>query len=290
VDFDADGAGDACDFHNAAKFTSLILSAASVTENGSVLLSGSLVDPDPNQTHVVTVTWGDGTNTTVSLPANVFTFSTAHTYLDDAPSGTSSDLLAIGVGVMDSGGDAVAAATAVTVLNVAPAITSVSAPIDPVRLGGSVSVTTKYADAGPQDSHTCRFVWNDGPDTTLSGAAGTCTASHVYSATGVYPVTVYVTDDDTGDTSATFEYVVVYDPSGGFVTGGGWFNSPAGAYGLDPSLTGKASFGFAPRSSTSTARPTSGWSFPGQKLSTRVLVRSTDRASISSCSRRLTVR
>jgi hypothetical protein len=36
----------------------------------------------------------------------------------------------------------------------------------------------------------------------------------------------------------------VYDPEGGFVTGGGWVDSPEGAYLPDPSLTGKASFGF----------------------------------------------
>ena len=44
--------------------------------------------------------------------------------------------------------------------------------------------------------------------------------------------------------SAHFQYVVVYDPDGGFVTGGGWINSPAGAYPADPALVGKASFGF----------------------------------------------
>ena len=38
--------------------------------------------------------------------------------------------------------------------------------------------------------------------------------------------------------------VVVYDPNGGFVTGGGWIDSPAGAYVADPSLAGKATFGF----------------------------------------------
>jgi hypothetical protein len=38
--------------------------------------------------------------------------------------------------------------------------------------------------------------------------------------------------------------VVIYDPSAGFVTGGGWFNSPAGAYKADETLTGKANFGF----------------------------------------------
>ncbi len=40
------------------------------------------------------------------------------------------------------------------------------------------------------------------------------------------------------------EFVVVYDPSAGFVTGGGWIDSPAGAYKPDPTLTGKANFGF----------------------------------------------
>jgi hypothetical protein len=37
---------------------------------------------------------------------------------------------------------------------------------------------------------------------------------------------------------------VIYDPNGGFVTGGGWINSPAGAYKVDLPLEGKANFGF----------------------------------------------
>ncbi|MCJ7659477.1 MAG: hypothetical protein MUO67_10035 [Anaerolineales bacterium] len=38
--------------------------------------------------------------------------------------------------------------------------------------------------------------------------------------------------------------MAIYDPSGGFVTGGGWFDSPENAYKPDPTLTGKATFGF----------------------------------------------
>jgi hypothetical protein len=41
--------------------------------------------------------------------------------------------------------------------------------------------------------------------------------------------------------------VVVYDPTGGFVTGGGWINSPAGAFVPSPNLTGRANFGFVSR-------------------------------------------
>lgn len=47
---------------------------------------------------------------------------------------------------------------------------------------------------------------------------------------------------NTGPESCTL--LAIYDPSGGFVTGGGWIQSPAGAYRTDPSLTGKANFGF----------------------------------------------
>jgi hypothetical protein len=38
-------------------------------------------------------------------------------------------------------------------------------------------------------------------------------------------------------------FLVVYDPDVGFVTGGGWIDSPESAYMPDPSLTGRANFG-----------------------------------------------
>jgi hypothetical protein len=65
---------------------------------------------------------------------------------------------------------------------------------------------------------------------------------------GVYIVKVTVKQDNFPTThydTKTYEYyVVVYDPNAGFVTGGGWIDSPAGAYAADPSLKGKATFGF----------------------------------------------
>jgi hypothetical protein len=58
-------------------------------------------------------------------------------------------------------------------------------------------------------------------------------------------VKVNVTDNQ-GETgiSPLYQYIVVYDPTGGFVTGGGWINSPAGAFVADPTMTGKETFGF----------------------------------------------
>jgi hypothetical protein len=61
---------------------------------------------------------------------------------------------------------------------------------------------------------------------------------------GIYNFVISAVDEygvNYGDQAVT---IVVYDPSAGFVTGGGWIDSLAGAYVPDPSLTGKATFGF----------------------------------------------
>jgi hypothetical protein len=86
---------------------------------------------------------------------------------------------------------------------------------------------------------TCSIDWKDG--TVTDG----CLAEHKYLSTGVYEPTASVTSPVvSGNGYGSYQYVVIYDASGGFVTGGGWINSPAGAYAADPNLTGKASFGF----------------------------------------------
>jgi hypothetical protein len=64
--------------------------------------------------------------------------------------------------------------------------------------------------------------------------------------------------------NAVYQYVVVYDPTAGFVTGGGWFNSPAGAYKEDLSLQGQATFGFVSRYKKGAAVPTGNTAFEFQ--------------------------
>ena len=67
--------------------------------------------------------------------------------------------------------------------------------------------------------------------------------THSYLAAGVYGVCLTV-NDGVVDSPEACTLAVVYDPSAGFVTGGGWIDSPAGAYKADPALSGKATFGF----------------------------------------------
>jgi hypothetical protein len=65
-----------------------------------------------------------------------------------------------------------------------------------------------------------------------------------------------LTDDDTGADRVIYQYVVVYDPNGSFVTGGGTINSPPGAYPPDPSLVGMANFGFVSKYQKGATVPT----------------------------------
>ena len=68
-----------------------------------------------------------------------------------------------------------------------------------------------------------------------------------FTVAGVFNVCVRGLDIVGNTGSEECILLAVYDPDGGFVTGGGWMTSPAGAYTDDPLLTGKANFGFVSR-------------------------------------------
>ena len=80
-------------------------SATSITTASGLTLGGTFVDPDDNQTHVVTVNWGDGSPvSTVNLVAGVFSFSgLTHTYTA-ASSGQSGGVYTVSAYVTDSPG------------------------------------------------------------------------------------------------------------------------------------------------------------------------------------------
>jgi len=131
-------------------------------------------------------------------------------------------------------------------------------------IGEPVPFTAAFTDVGDEGAHTATWTFGDAtiPGTvTEEGGSGTVTDTYSFPAAGVYPVTLTVTDqggasgsaDTVGDLPA---FVVVYDPNGGFVTGGGWFDSPPGAYGDNLALTGKASFGFVSKYQKGASLPT----------------------------------
>jgi hypothetical protein len=122
--------------------------------------------------------------------------------------------------------------------------TTLTASVDDSTTGGSDIGSAAYCVSA--DENPCT------PSTSMSASDGAfdsvsedVTASFAAPSTpGIYDVCVSGTDviPNTGDAACAL--LVVYDPSAGFVTGGGWINSPAGAYMADTNLTGKATFGF----------------------------------------------
>lgn len=134
--------------------------------------------------------------------------------------------------------------------NTAPLVTitgPTSGAIYPV--GTAITFTGTFSDA-VGGTHTATWTFDTATQVgAVNETTGEITTTRTFTTPGVYLVTLAVSDgcNATG-TANTVDgltaLVVIYDPTGGFVTGGGWITSPAGAYLPNPALTGKASFGF----------------------------------------------
>jgi PKD repeat protein len=116
----------------------------------------------------------------------------------------------------------------VTVNNVPPVVTITDYPTDLLPAPADVTVDFSFFDPGTADVHTATCFWSDGIFQVFDPAPSSCTRTGL--GAGVYTVTVTVTDDDGGSGVAQTGMIVVFDSSGGFVTGGGWIDSSPGAY------------------------------------------------------------
>ena len=127
-------------------------------------------------------------------------------------------------------------------------------------MGTAINASADFTDPGILDTHTAEFDWGDGTTSagtvTESDGSGSVTGVHTYVTPGVYTITLTVTDNDGDSGQAVFQFVVVYDPEGGFVTGGGRIDSPAGSYIADTTLAGRASFGFVAKYKKGATIPT----------------------------------
>jgi len=252
---------------NDAPTYDLVLSHTSAEDAGAQSVANALTNPSPGpanesgQTLSVTVTNSNnalfiaGGQPTINLGTGVLTYTAA----PDANGSAT-----VTVVVKDNGGTAYGGVDAttktltinVTAVNDKPVINTFSSPLAPNAVNASVSATGTFTDADladtPPDVVTAKINWGDGslpttPTISGSGTTRSVSGSHTYTVPGVYTLTLTVTDAAGEYATTTYQYVVVYDPSAGFVTGGGWIDSPAGACKTAPctALTvGKANFGF----------------------------------------------
>jgi hypothetical protein len=157
------------------------------------------------------------------------------------------------------------AQASVTIMNVPPTVGVITAPAFPVAVTDTVNSEASFTDPGVLDTHTATWNWGDGTATsgvvTESNGSGSVTGSHLYAAAGVYRIVLTVADKEGGSAQSFFEYVVIFDPAAGFVTGAGWIDSSPGAYTPDPALSGKATFGFVSKYHKGAGVPTGNTQF-----------------------------
>jgi PKD repeat protein len=198
-----------------------------VNEGDVVTLDASgSSDPDDN---ITTYEWNLDNDGQYDDATGV---TTQHTFTDNG-------VFIVGLRVTDDYGANATDIVQVTVANVSPTITNITAPVSPVQLGTTINVSAAFTDPGAADTFSAVWTWDDG--TTSGGTVSDhiVSGTHLYAVPGVYTVRLTVTDDDGGAGILTYQYVVVYDPTGGFVTGGGWFTDSASG--------SKIHFGFNPK-------------------------------------------
>jgi hypothetical protein len=144
--------------------------------------------------------------------------------------------------------------------NADPVVGTVTGPPAAVSVGAPAGVNATFTDADPLDTHTASIAWGDGATTAGTVTGTSASGSHVYSAAGIYTVTVTVTDQ-WGNSDAGTTTVVVYDRAAGFVTGGGTIQSPAGALRSDPSHSGKGSLQLSVSYPSGAATPTGSFTY-----------------------------
>jgi hypothetical protein len=98
-------------------------------------------------------------------------------------------------------------------------------------------------------------------DGALEGSALTSRAGVARLEIGIMPAGVYAVQAQAAGGLVAEALVAVCDPTAGCVTGAGWIESRSSAFPIDPTLAGKAAFGFTSRYEAKAEAPTGSTEF-----------------------------
>jgi PKD repeat protein len=178
-----------------------------------------------------TIDWGDGTLTagTISGGGGAYTVTGTHTYSDEGS-------LPLTVTVNDDSPGS-ATSTASGTANVAEAdSTAVTvthiAPVEGVNFSGAVATFSDSDTANVAGDFTATIAWGDGTFTAgvISGSAGSFTVSgtHTYAEEGSFPLSITVSDDSPGTSTATSSASISVSDGALSATPGSAFNGVEG--------------------------------------------------------------
>lgn len=172
--------------------------------------------------------------------------------------------------VTDVNGNVTTGTQTVEITNNAPEISDLT--VSPLGL----LEDAVFASATHGDNNLVAATWNWG-DESFSSAdinGSQISGSHVYGEAGLYNVTLTIEDACGLTDTEVYSYIVIYNPCNGFVTGGGYINSPAGAYASSPSSTGKANYGFEAKYNSKDGSPKGEFEFKFESKGSKLKVKS----------------
>ena len=132
----------------------------------------------------------------------------------------------------------------VTVTNKTPEALAFTGPDGPREIGTPIFMKGNFSDENTEKVTWKAYNGNMVVQEYSASATGS-ESSYTFEnlPAGVYTIILEVRDHCGMTEIGNSDYVVLYDPNGGFVTGGGWFDSPPGAL-TGSEAIGKAHFGF----------------------------------------------
>lgn len=179
----------------------IAVTGASSSNEGSTysLTLGPVIDPGADTIANYRINWGDATTDTYTA-AQILGFGgvVKHVYVDDNPTGTTSDPYTINVSLQDEDNTPSyytnVTSKTITVNNVAPAPTIVGAPVNSPE-GTSISLSVNPNDVGVADTFSYSWVVTQGVTTIATGTSASITFIPADGPSSV-TVNVTVTDDD----------------------------------------------------------------------------------------------
>ena len=157
-----------------------------------------------------TITWGDGSSSTVSVtpnPDGSYSVLGSHTYAEEGS-------YVLAVSVKDSGSLSASGSGSAQVADAALSLTHfVAGPLEH-RSAGVAATFTDADPAGTVSDYTATINWGDGTTSTVKvyknplGKGFVLAGLHSYASKGTYSVTVIVTDQGGSQVSKTVTFVV----------------------------------------------------------------------------------